>query len=256
MSTSPSPLTEHSDLFGSTAKTAASSSVADRAGLMRFDVIDSDGPDRVRALARRFGLDALREDELLQLQLARLGPRQARATAKALMARFGGLAAVLAADRLALEGHVGPEAALDLKIARETAVRLAAAVLPKRLLLTSHVQVAAYLKTLMAGLPREEFWVLFLDRKNQLLRAERLGVGTVDHAPVYPREVLRRALEFNASAMILAHNHPSGDPQPSRPDIEMTKTLIEAGKVLQVVVHDHMIVGSDRVLSFKGEGLI
>ncbi|WP_246263656.1 RadC family protein [Caulobacter soli] len=219
-------------------------------------MIDDDGSARVRALARRYGLDALREDELLELHLARLGHRQARAMAKALMTRFGGLVAVLAADRIALERHVGPEAALDLKIVRETAVRLAAGVLPKRLLLSSNVQVAAYLKTLMAGLPREEFWVLFLDRKNQLLRAERLGVGTVDHAPVYPREVLRRALELNASAMILAHNHPSGDPQPSRPDIEMTTTLIDAGKILQITVHDHMIVGGAEVSSLRSMGLI
>lgn len=226
------------------------------AGLMGFDLVETPTPPGARDLARRYGVDALREDELVAFHLARAEPALAAAMAKELMAQFGGLSAVLAADRAALARYVGPEAALELKIVRETAVRLAAALLPPRLSVSAYTQVAAYLKTLMAGLPREEFWVLFLDRKNQLLRAECLGVGTVDHAPVYPREVLRRALELNASAMILAHNHPSGDPAPSRPDIDMTKTLIDAGKALQITVHDHMIVGGGEVESLRALGLI
>lgn len=223
---------------------------------MRFDPADEDPALRARRLAERFGVDILREVELLQLHLARSGREDALDLAARLIDQFGGLVAVLGADRSALSRHVGPEAALDLKLVRETAVRLAAAVLPTRDLLTSWMQVSVYLKALLRGLPREEFWVLFLDRQNQLLRAERLGIGTVDHAPVYPREVLRRALELNASAMILAHNHPSGDPTPSRPDLDMTKQIIEAAKALAITVHDHVIVGGDTVTSFRAAGLL
>ena len=254
MSTSPLPaLTD-----GSVASTQVSTppGLAETTALMRFDPVDEDPAVRARGLAERFGVQVLQEVELLQLLLSRSGRGDAVDEAARLIGRFGGLVAVLAADRAALARHIGPDAALDLKLVRETSVRMAAAALPKRDLLTSFLQVAVYLKALLAGLPREEFWVLFLDRKNQLLAAERLGVGTVDHAPVYPREVLRRALELNASAMILAHNHPSGDPTPSRPDIEMTRQIIEAGKALGVAVHDHAIVGAERVLSLRAEGLL
>ncbi|MBI1684215.1 DNA repair protein RadC [Caulobacter hibisci] len=223
---------------------------------MRFDVVDPDPTARARALAQRHGTGVLHDVELLQLHLARSGQVDGVGRARALIDRFGGLAGVLAADPAELARHLALDTILDLKLARETAVRLAAAKLIDRQLLTSFWQVAEYLKTLMVGLPREEFWVLFLDRKNQLLASERLGVGTIDHAPVYPREVMRRALELNASALILAHNHPSGDPQPSRPDIEMTKALIDAGKALNLTIHDHMIVGAGEVKSLRAVGLI
>ena len=122
--------------------------------------------------------------------------------------------------------------------------------------LSSSSAVAGYLRILLAGLAREQFWVLFLDCKNQLIASEMLAEGTVDHAPVYPREVLRRALELNSSNLILVHNHPSGDPSPSRPDIEMTRQVIEAAKALRIGVHDHMIVGREKVVGLRAEGLI
>jgi len=108
----------------------------------------------------------------------------------------------------------------------------------------------------MAHEPRGQFRVLFLDRKNQLIADEAMNEGTVDHAPVYPREVVRRALELSASALILAHNHPSGDPTPSQADIAMTREVIEAAKVLRLSVHDHVIVGRDGLTSFRAQGLI
>jgi DNA repair protein RadC len=122
--------------------------------------------------------------------------------------------------------------------------------------ITSWTQLSAYLRTAMAHEPREQFRVLFLDRKNQLIADEAMNEGTVDHAPVYPREVVRRALELSASALILAHNHPSGDPTPSQADIAMTREVIEAAKVLRLSVHDHVIVGRDGLTSFRAQGLI
>jgi len=108
----------------------------------------------------------------------------------------------------------------------------------------------------MTGAPREQFRVLFLDRKNRLIADEVMGQGTVDHAPVYPREVARRALEWHASAVVLAHNHPSGDPTPSPADVEMTREVIAAGRVLRLAVHDHVIVGGQSCASLRGLGLL
>ncbi|GGL36045.1 JAB domain-containing protein [Caulobacter rhizosphaerae] len=230
--------------------------LAESAGVMRFDRTDEDRAGRTRAIARRYGVDILQDVELLTLWLSRAGVEDPGAVAEAVLARFGSLTAVLAADRAELLRHLDEDAVLDLKLAREAAIRVAAAVLPGRCLLTTSGAVQAYLRSCMAGLPREEFWVLFLDRANQLLLSERMGQGTVDHAPVYPREVLRRALEIGASAMILAHNHPSGDPSPSRPDLDMTKSIVQAAGALGISVWDHMIVGRDKVLSLKGEGLM
>jgi DNA repair protein RadC len=230
--------------------------VAETAGLMRFDRVDEDRAVRTRAIARRYGVDILQDVELLTLHLDRARVDDPGAAAQALVSRFGGLAAVLAADRAELGRHVHEEAVLDLKLLRQAAMRVASAALPGRCLLTSTNAVKAYLRSCMVGLPREEFWVLFLDRTNHLLISERMSQGTVDHAPVYPREVLRRALEVGASAMILAHNHPSGDPTPSRPDLDMTRTIVQAAQALGISVWDHMIVGREQVLSLKGEGLM
>ena len=255
MSVSPTPSTSPFDTLDPAPTSAASSSaVAESASLMRFDVMDR--TERVRSIVRRYGPNVLHDVEVLELHLARAGQQEAGAAADALIERFGGLAAVLAADSAELRRHVVEEAVLHLKLARETAVRVAAAALPDRTLLTSSGAVEIYLKSLLAGLPREEFWVLFLDRRNQLLTSERLGQGTVDHAPVYPREVLRRALEVGASALILAHNHPSGDPTPSRQDLDMTKLVADGARALGLNVWDHMIVGAGRVLSLKREGLM
>lgn len=230
--------------------------LAEDASILRFDVVDKTAEARVASIAQRYGFEVLHEVEILDLLLDAADEPDTFNTADALIVRFGGLPAVLAADRCELARMVSGKAAFLLKLARDIATRLAAAALPRRDLLGSSSQVTAFLRAQMVGLPREEFWVLFLDRLNQLIVCERLGRGTVSHVPVYPREVLRRALEVNASALILAHNHPAGDPTPSAPDIEMTKQIVAAGKVLDVHVWDHMIVGRDRVLSLKAEGLM
>lgn len=225
---------------------------------LAFDLVQTDdtAEARVASIADRYGFDVLHEIEVVDLLLDAAGEADAFKLAEVLIDRFGGLAAVLAADRCELLRSVSPKAVFALKLARDVAHRLAAAALPRRDLMGSSSQVSAFLKARMVGLPREEFWVLFLDRQNQLLVFEQLGHGTVNHVAVYPREVMRRALEVNASAMILAHNHPSGDPTPSPQDISMTKEIITAGKALGLSVWDHMIVGRDRILSLKAEGLM
>ena len=204
------------------------------------------------------GLAALDEGETLALVLSRcLRPgANAAYAADALMARFGGVARVFGAPEPELARVIGRDAARELALLHGLLVRLLEHPLRQRLLLGSHEAVKTYLRARLGALPREVFHVLFLDKRNRLIADERLGVGTVDHAPVYPREVLRRALELSAGAILLAHNHPSGDPTPSRADIEMTKQVIEAARVLQVAVYDHLIVAGDQVASFRTLGLI
>jgi DNA repair protein RadC len=143
-----------------------------------------------------------------------------------------------------------------LKIVEAAATRLAKSAIEKRLTLSSFSAVVDYCRTVMAFLDHEEFRILFLDKKNCLLADEVQGVGTVDHAPVYPREIMRRALELGACAIILVHNHPSGDPQPSADDIHMTQQIIAIGKPLKVAVHDHLIIGKHGHVSLKGLRLI
>lgn len=126
----------------------------------------------------------------------------------------------------------------------------------KRNVIASWSALLGYVRVALSHEPREQFRVLFLDKKNQLIADEQMNQGTVDHAPVYPREVMRRALELSASALILVHNHPSGDPTPSPADIDMTRQIVEAGRSLKVAVHDHLVVGREGVASFKALGLI
>lgn len=146
---------------------------------------------------------------------------------------------------------------IELRFVMDYAVRgFEAKVCKRRLSVSSWSTVLAYLKCAMAHEAREQFRVLFLDRKNQLIADEVLGQGTVDHAPVYPREVMKRALELGASAVILVHNHPSGDPAPSSDDVVMTKRVIDAGRALSIGVHDHVVVGRDGVASMRALGLI
>ena len=213
---------------------------------------------RLRARAA-ISFPALPDYELLELLLARSLPRgDIKPLAKILLARFGGLAGVLGATREELEtvSGVGPAAALDLKLLHEATVRMGRAEVKKRPVISSWTALLAYAKAAMAGAPREQFRVLFLDKKNQLIVDEVMNEGTVDHAPVYPREVVRRALEVSASAVILAHNHPSGDPTPSTADVEMTRQVIDAGRPLRITVHDHIVVGREGVASLKALGLI
>jgi DNA repair protein RadC len=201
---------------------------------------------------------ALPDYELLELLLARSLPRgDIKPMAKALLARFGGLAGVLGAELEDLKtvSGAGPAVALDLKLLHEATARMNRAEARKRPVISSWTAVLAYARVAMAGAPREQFRVMFLDRKNQLIADEVMNHGTVDHAPVYPREVMRRALELSASAVILAHNHPSGDPTPSAADVDMTRQVVEAGRPLRITVHDHIVVGREGVASLKALGL-
>ena len=191
--------------------------------------------------------------------LTRSAPRaDVERLARALLERFGALEVVAAAPWAELQrvAGVGAAAALDLGLMREFAERLARERAVGRSVISSWSALLAYVRTALAHQPREQFRTLFLDRKNQLLRDEMVAEGTVDHAPVYPREIMRRALELSASAVILVHNHPSGDPTPSPADIDMTRQVVEAGRALKIVVHDHLVVGSGGVASFKALGLI
>jgi DNA repair protein RadC len=211
--------------------------------------------ERLRDRFRKGGADALGEYELLELILFRAMPRRdVKPLAKALIARFGSFAEVVSArpERLREIEGLGDAAIVELKIIEAAATRLAKSSIEKRPSLSSFAAVVDYCRTAMAFLDHEEFRVLFLDKKNHLVQ----GVGTVDHAPVYPREVMRRALELGACAIILVHNHPSGDPQPSADDIHLTQQITAVGKPLKVVVHDHLIIGKHGHASLKGLRLI
>jgi len=215
--------------------------------------------DRLRDRACDGGLAALPDYELLELVLFRSIPRgDVKPIAKQLLARFGSLGAVLAASPEALKtvAGVGEAVALDLTLIQELAVRTAREQVARRPVISSWSALLAYVKTALAHEPREQVRVLFLDKKNQLLADEVMGHGTVDHAPVYPREVVRRALELSASALILVHNHPSGDPTPSQADVEITRQVVEASRTLRIALHDHLVVGRDGIASFKALGLL
>lgn len=199
----------------------------------------------------------LDDRDLLALMLRHAAP-DAPSMADALLAAFDGLGGVAFAEAGALERAVGlgQEAARDLQAMRELAVRLARVEACRRPVITTWTALVDYARTALARQPREQFRVLYLDRRNILLRDEFIAEGTVDHAPVYPREVVRRALELSASALILVHNHPSGDPSPSRADIEMTRRIVDAARVFNLHVHDHLVVGREGTASFKSLGLI
>lgn len=204
------------------------------------------------------GAAALDEGDTLALVLARCLRPGANAThaAAALMARFGGIGRIFGAPEPELAKVVGRDAARQLVLLHGLLLRVLEHPLRQRLALGSYEAVKTYLRAALAALPREVFHVLFLDKRNQLIADERLGVGTVDNAPVYPREVARRALELNATAVLLAHNHPSGDPAPSRADIDMTAQVVAALRPLQITVHDHFIVAGDQVASLRAQGLM
>lgn len=211
--------------------------------------------ERLRARFQETGADALPDYELLELLLFRSIPqRDVKPLAKELIQRFGSFAEVLGApvSRLTEIKGVGAGVALDLKIVAASLQRMAKGKVSKRPVLSSWSSVIDYCRMAMAFAEREEFRILFLDKKNALIADEVQQTGTVDHTPVYPREVVKRALELSASAVILVHNHPSGDPTPSRADILMTQQVIEVAKPLGIAVHDHIIVGKDGHASLKG----
>lgn len=201
--------------------------------------------------------EALDDRTLLGLMLRR-SDTDPDALAGDLLARFGTLGAVAGADRAELVRvrGVGPAVVADLKLLPELALRLARSEACRRPVIASWGALVAYVRAATAHRPREQFRALYLDRRNILMRDELLAEGTVDHAPVYPREVVRRALELSASAMILVHNHPSGDPEPSRADIEMTRKIVDAARLFGLQVHDHLVIGSQGTASFKSLGLI
>ena len=214
---------------------------------------------RLRERLLQAGSEAVADYELVELVLFRAIPRRdVKPLAKALITRFGSFAEAIAAEpaRLAEVEGMSSGAIAEFKIVEAGAKRFAKGVARKRLPVGSFSAVVDYCRTAMAFDAREEFRVLFLDRKNGLIADESQGVGTVDQTPVYPREVVRRALELSATAMILVHNHPSGDPTPSAQDVKMTLDIIAVAQPLGVAVHDHIIVGRDGHASLKGLRLI
>ncbi|HDZ71532.1 MAG TPA: JAB domain-containing protein [Aurantimonas coralicida] len=215
--------------------------------------------DRLRERFSDAGARALADYELLELILFRTIPRRdVKPIAKALIARLGSLAEVLNAPprRLMEVPGVKDAVALDIAIVAAVNQRAMRSAVKSREVLSSWAAVLDYCKAAMAYETREQFRILFLDRKNALIADEVQGTGTVDHTPVYPREVVKRALELSATAIILVHNHPSGDPTPSRADIDMTRTIVETAKPLGISVHDHIIIGKAGHASLKGLRLI
>jgi DNA repair protein RadC len=210
--------------------------------------------DRLRQRFLQAGSDALHDYEMLELVLFRAIPRRdVKPLAKELIARFGSFAEVIAApiERLKEVEGLGEAAITDLKIVQAAANRLLRGEVKKRHVLSSWSSVLDYCRTAMAFESKEHFRILFLDKGNHLIADEQQQTGTVDHTPVYPREVVKRALELSATAVILVHNHPSGDPTPSRADIDMTRAIIEVARPLGIAVHDHLIVGKDGHASLK-----
>ena len=213
-------------------------------------------------LKDRFMRDAgasLHDYEMLELVLFLAKPRaEVKPLAKALITRFGSFADVISADvkeLVAVKG-VGENTAVALKTIRAAAIRLAREQVMNQPVITSWQKLLDYCRASLAFAKTEEFRVLFLDRKNVLIADEMQQTGTVDHTPVYPREVVKRALDLGASAIIMVHNHPSGDPTPSKGDIEMTKEVREACEKLGISLHDHLIIGKSGHASFKSLGLL
>lgn len=223
-------------------------------GAKSVDVGPEGHRERLRSRFRKGGADALPDYELLELVLFRAIPRRdTKALAKQLIARFGSFAEVVSAPepRLKEIDGVGEAVVTELKLVRAAALRLTRSDVVNKPMLSSFAQVIDYCKAVQGYEHVEQFRILFFDKRNQLIADEVQGRGTVDHTPVYVREVVKRALELSATAIILVHNHPSGDPTPSRADIDMTKMIVEVAKGLGIAVHDHIIVGRQGHASMK-----
>ena len=215
--------------------------------------------DRLRARFAEGGVEALADYELLELYLFRSIPRRdVKPIAKDLIAKFGSFAEVCAAPaaRLIEVKGISEKIALELQILKAASTKFSQESILSRPILSSWSALLDYCRSAMQFETKEQFRVLFLDRKNRLIADEVLGQGTVDRAPVYPREIIKRALELDSTAVILAHNHPSGDPTPSHSDIVMTENMVKAAKGVGVTVHDHLIIGRENIASFKSLGLI
>jgi DNA repair protein RadC len=219
----------------------------------------ADHRKRLRARFTEGGAAAMPDYELLELVLFRAIPRQdVKPLARTLLDTFGDFNRVIAAPapRLLAVPGVGDAVVLELKIVEAAAQRMMRARVMQRPVLSSWDALLDYCHTALSHRETETFRILFLDRKNVLIADEEQARGTVDHVPVYPREVVKRALELNASALILVHNHPSGDPTPSQADIDMTMQIEDAARVLGLVLHDHLIIGKSRELSFRAKGYL
>ncbi len=218
--------------------------------------------DHRKRLRERFlagGNMAVADYELLELVLFRAIPRQdVKPLARALLTAFGDFSGVLSAPpaRLRQVSGVGDAIVTELKIVEAAAHKLAQLRVLDQPVIGGWQELVGYCRTTMARRETEQFRILFLDRKNKLIADEPQAKGTVDHVPVYPREVLKRALELNASALILVHNHPSGDPSPSDADIAITRQIEEAAKALSLTVHDHLIIGAQEEFSFRSAGYL
>ncbi len=214
---------------------------------------------RLRARLLSGGESALADHELVEYLLMTAIPRKdVKPLAKSLLARFGGLAGLLGADARALAKHpgMGETSAAALKIVAFATRRLARAGVQEMPVLGSWQALLDYLTIDMAHLAHERVRILFLNTQNRLIADELMSEGSIDEAAIHPREVIRRALDLGASALILVHNHPSGSPEPSRADIQITGRIAEAGRLLGIVVHDHVIVGRQGHVSLKAKGLI
>src|SRR5262245_38622249 len=210
---------------------------------------------RLRERFVQGGSDALHDYEMLELILFRAIPRRdVKPLAKELLEKFGSFPEVIAApvERLKEIDGLGEAAIADLKIVQAAANRLLRGEVKKRHVLSSWSNVLDYCRTVMAFESKEHFRILFLDKANHLIADEQHQTGTVDHTPVYPREVVKRALELSATAIILVHNHPSGDPTPSRADIDMTRAIVEVARPLGIAVHDHLIRRQGRARESEG----
>ncbi|TVP72588.1 MAG: DNA repair protein RadC [Rhodobacteraceae bacterium] len=244
--------------LASTAKTVID---MDRVGALatvgRHDRADPRRHLRERVLLG--GAVGIEDRELLELILSRVAAQaQVQALAQRLIRVFGDFNKVVAAPtaRLLSVAGVTAEMVAELKLVESCAHRMVRARISDKPVLSGWQALLDYCHTVMAHRQTEQFRVLFLDRKNRLIADEALGEGTVDHVPVYPREVVRRALELNATALILVHNHPSGDPSPSDADITMTHLIRVAAEALCITLHDHLVIGSSSEVSFRAEGLL
>ena len=215
--------------------------------------------DRLRQRFLKSGGESVADYELLELLLFSAIPRRdVKPLAKQLISQFGGLPGVMAADAQDLQKVKGisENTAVLLKVVQALSRKMLQADVHKKPVLSAWKQLIDYCHVSMAHEKREQLRILFLNRKNQLLADEVQQVGTVDHAPVYPREIVRRALELGATAIILVHNHPSGDPSPSDSDILMTEEVIRAASALGILVHDHIIISKSGHASFKSLGIL
>jgi DNA repair protein RadC len=215
--------------------------------------------ERLRTRFLQGGVDALQDYELMELVLFRAIPRRdVKPLAKEVIAHFGGFAEAIAADyeRLAEVKGLSEAAATEFKIVEAAALKLAQGRLAARPAISSWNQLTEYCRAAMGFQTIEQFRVLFLDTRNQLIADEVQQTGTVNHTASYPREIVKRALELGASAIILVHNHPSGDATPSSADIKMTKEIVHAAKAMHIEVHDHLVIGSGEPASFRSLGLM